>query len=68
MRVVKIPPRPAYVVYRCFDCPHFKERGAAFGDGDICLKDELSDIRTVDGGELPDWCPEAVEVPDELCS
>lgn len=64
-RVVQVPARAAYEVTRCYDCPHFKEYGAPYQDGNVCIEDDLNDIRTVDGNDMPDWCPKAEEVPDE---
>lgn len=65
-RVVLVPARAAYEVTRCYDCPHFKEYGAAYQDGNVCEEDQNNDIRTVSGDTMPDWCPKAVEVPEEL--
>lgn len=65
-RVVLVPARAAYTATRCWDCPHWVQHGAPYGDGSICSEDELNDIRTTPGDDMPDWCPLAVAVPEEL--
>lgn len=64
-RVVLVPARAAYEATRCFDCPHFKKYGALYQDGNTCQHDNV-DYPLVTGYEIPDWCPIAVEVPDEI--
>jgi hypothetical protein len=48
---------PAHTITRCFDCPYFKEYGAAYTDGNTCEHENYTSHKTVPGDEIPDECP-----------
>jgi hypothetical protein len=62
MRGIHVPMQEAYIAYRCWECPHFKEYGASFQDGNICTHASLDDPLVHDADVIPKWCPIAKDI------